>query len=71
MRKELFDELLESVREGGEILRGKQQPARAFTIDEPVGSGPQEPPRSPLAAEGSPEARPGPTLSHVECSKPL
>jgi hypothetical protein len=28
MRKALFDELLESVREGGAILRGEQSPLR-------------------------------------------
>lgn len=30
MRNEMFDELLESVREGGAILRGEMEPARAF-----------------------------------------
>ncbi len=35
MKKELFEELLESVREGGAILRGERKPARAFRVDEP------------------------------------
>ncbi len=35
MRTDLFDELLSSVREGGEILRGERAPARAFQIEEP------------------------------------
>jgi putative transcriptional regulator len=35
MKKELRDELLESVREGGEILRGERKPARAFSFEEP------------------------------------
>ena len=35
MKKELFDELLESVREGGEILRGEREPSRRFTFEEP------------------------------------
>jgi putative transcriptional regulator len=35
MKKELFDELLESVREGGAILRGEREPARAFFFEEP------------------------------------
>jgi putative transcriptional regulator len=35
MKKELFEELLESVREGGEILRGERVPARSFRFDEP------------------------------------
>jgi putative transcriptional regulator len=35
MKKELFDELLESVREGGAILRGEQAPSRVFSIEEP------------------------------------
>jgi putative transcriptional regulator len=35
MRKELFDELLESVREGGAILRGEQAPSRVFSFSEP------------------------------------
>ncbi len=30
MRKELFDELVESVREGGAILRGEAKPSRVF-----------------------------------------
>jgi|WetSurSiteA1Bulk_404760.scaffolds.fasta_scaffold167945_1 putative transcriptional regulator len=35
MDNELFDELLESVREGGAILRGEKKPARSFEIDSP------------------------------------
>ncbi len=35
MKKELFEELLESVREGGEILRGERVPARSFRFYEP------------------------------------
>lgn len=35
MKKELFDELLESVREGGEILRGERAPSRAFHFEDP------------------------------------
>jgi len=35
MKQELFDELLESVRQGGTILRGDQQPARTFTYPDP------------------------------------
>ena len=35
MRAELFAELLESVREGGAILRGQLQPSREFRFDEP------------------------------------
>ena len=35
MNDELFDELLESVREGGAILRGEKAPSRAFTIEQP------------------------------------
>jgi putative transcriptional regulator len=33
MRDELFAELLESVRQGGAILRGEAEPARKFTVD--------------------------------------
>ncbi|HKY84593.1 MAG TPA: NadS family protein [Anaerolineales bacterium] len=32
MKEKLFDELLQSVREGGEILRGKAAPSRAFKV---------------------------------------
>src|ERR1043165_8139497 len=32
MKKESFDELLESVREAGRILRGEQKPSREFTF---------------------------------------
>ena len=35
MKKELFEQLLESVREGGAILRGKKRPSRSFSIGEP------------------------------------
>ena len=35
MKKELFEELLQSVREGGEILRGRRKPSRTFQVDEP------------------------------------
>ncbi len=35
MNEELFAELLESVREGGAILRGEKEPARKFMIEAP------------------------------------
>lgn len=35
MNEELFDELVESVREGGAILRGEKQPSRAVEIAVP------------------------------------
>ena len=35
MNDELFNELLESVREGGAILRGEKEPARTFVIEAP------------------------------------
>jgi len=35
MRKALFDELLESVREGGAILRGEQTASREFLLEDP------------------------------------
>jgi putative transcriptional regulator len=35
MRKALFDELLESVREGGAILRGEQEASREFFLEDP------------------------------------
>ena len=33
MEKDLFDELLESIREAGQILRGEREPARASRFD--------------------------------------
>jgi hypothetical protein len=33
MRKELFDELVESVKEGMAILRGKKEPSRVFVVE--------------------------------------
>jgi putative transcriptional regulator len=33
MKDELFDELVNSVRESAEILRGERHPARSFTIE--------------------------------------
>jgi putative transcriptional regulator len=35
MRKELFEELLESVRQGGAIMRGELKPHRVFEFTEP------------------------------------
>lgn len=35
MNKELFEELLESVRQGGAILRGELEPPRTFELSEP------------------------------------
>lgn len=35
MNNELFGELVESVRQGGAILRGEAKPSRAFTVDAP------------------------------------
>jgi len=35
MNDELFEELVESVRQGGAILRGKAKPSRAFEIAAP------------------------------------
>jgi len=35
MKKELFDELLASVREGGAILKGKRRASRVFCMTEP------------------------------------
>ena len=35
MNEELFEELLESVREGGAILRGEKEPSRRFEFDVP------------------------------------
>ena len=35
VKRKVFDELLESVRQGGEILRGKRRPSRRFEISEP------------------------------------
>lgn len=35
MNKELFEELLESVGQGGAILRGELEPPRTFELSEP------------------------------------
>jgi putative transcriptional regulator len=35
MKEELFKELLQSVQEGGEILRGRRKASRVSQIDEP------------------------------------
>lgn len=35
MKTELFEQPLESVREGGAILRGRKRPSRVFTVGEP------------------------------------
>jgi putative transcriptional regulator len=36
MKDELFAELLESVREGGAILKGEAAPSRAFEVEVPA-----------------------------------
>ncbi len=33
MKEELFKELLESVRQGGAVLRGERKPSREFTFE--------------------------------------
>ena len=35
MKDELFNELLESVREGGSILRAEKKPSRSFSMERP------------------------------------
>ena len=35
MKEDVFNELLESVRQGGEILRGERKPSRVFSAAEP------------------------------------
>lgn len=35
MNDELFNELLESVREGGSIFRGEKLPSCSFTVEKP------------------------------------
>jgi hypothetical protein len=35
MKDALFNELVESVREGGAILRGKTKPSRSFVVEGP------------------------------------
>jgi putative transcriptional regulator len=35
MKKELFEELVESIKEGGRILKGRAKPKRAFKHDDP------------------------------------
>lgn len=35
MKQELFSELVESVREGGAILKGKAKPSRVFEVKTP------------------------------------
>ena len=35
MKEEMFQELLESVRQGGAILRGDEEPSRTFEIADP------------------------------------
>ncbi len=35
MREELFEELLESIKQGGAILRGEMKPSRVFEFDQP------------------------------------
>ena len=35
MKKDLFEELLASVRQGGEIMRGERKGSRVFSLEEP------------------------------------
>jgi hypothetical protein len=34
MKKELFAELVESIKEGGQVLKGTAKPKRSFKFDE-------------------------------------
>jgi hypothetical protein len=34
MKKELFDELLESVKQGGKIMKGSMEPSRVYEFPE-------------------------------------
>jgi hypothetical protein len=52
MRKELFDELMESIREGGAIMRGETKPARVTEIKTM-----KTKPYEELRAKMSPKAR--------------
>lgn len=36
MKKEMFDRLVESVKQAGKIYRGEQQPSRVFEIPTPT-----------------------------------
>lgn len=38
MKKETFDELVTSIKQGGAIVRGKKAPSRTFRIDNPNAS---------------------------------
>jgi putative transcriptional regulator len=35
MKKEMFEELLESVRQAGAIMRGEMEPSRVFVVETP------------------------------------
>jgi len=35
MKKELFEELVESIKEGGKILKGRAKPKRVFKLETP------------------------------------
>ncbi len=35
MKNELFEELMNSIKEGGAIVRGEKKPSRSFNFDEP------------------------------------
>jgi len=35
MKEELFEDLLESIQQGGAILRGEKKPSREFNFDNP------------------------------------
>lgn len=35
MKEEMFNELLESVEQAGEIRKGKMKPSRAFSVEDP------------------------------------
>ena len=35
MKDELFQELLESIKQGSKIMRGKMEPGRTFTFEQP------------------------------------
>ena len=43
MNPKLFDELVESLEQMGEIRRGERQPSRAYELETPSADGPKRP----------------------------
>lgn len=57
MNDDLFGKLVESIREGGAILKGRSAPSRAFEVENPEVEAHEVHRRTPSSQEEDPDGR--------------